>query len=375
MQRNSVRIASPGRINLIGEHIDYNGGKVLPAAIDLNISLFFQVLPGTKCEICADDLDESFEFDINDVQVSPVEWHNYVLGVVHFIRKMRPQALSGFSCTVKSNLPIGSGLSSSAALECGVAKGLNALFDLQLSDEAIIKLSRNAEHHYVGTKCGIMDQFAVVKGKPHQFMLLDCETLSFEYIPADFGNYEVLLLNSNVSHSLATSEYNVRRAEVEAGFKEVARQYPEYKQVVEIPMKVLIELKEVLSPVSFQRLQYAIEEHQRTLMAAKCMKKSEWDVLGELIYQSHYGLRDLYQVSCPELDFLVAFSESYGQVLGARMMGGGFGGCVIHLIEKDFSSLYTELVKPAYKEEFGIELTPIKVSIGKGTHIVLDGHG
>jgi len=208
-----IVIDSPGRINLIGEHIDYNGGYVLPAAMDKKITLSFRKNNTTTCEILSSNFKSSFTADLNNLVRSDVEWQNYILGVLFHANVLKPNAIQGFDCIIESNLPLGSGISSSAALECGIAKGINELFNLGLTDIEMIKLSRDAEHTFVGTKCGIMDQFAVVKGKKDHLILLNCETLKYELIEANFAPYIVVLLNTNVSHNLATSEYNVRRDE------------------------------------------------------------------------------------------------------------------------------------------------------------------
>ena len=208
-----IIVKSPGRINLIGEHIDYNGGHVLPAAIDRKVILEFHKNDNGQCHVRSVD-EGDFAFDIqNPLQISDTHWENYVLGVVDGIQKARPNQLGGFDCVISSELPIGAGISSSAALECGVAKGLNELFDLGLSNLELIEISRMAEHNFVGTKCGVMDQFAVTMGKRKKLLLLNCETLDYKLIDAEFAPYKILLLNTNVSHNLATSEYNTRREE------------------------------------------------------------------------------------------------------------------------------------------------------------------
>ncbi len=211
--KSDIVIASPGRINLIGEHIDYNGGHVLPAAIDKKITFRFRKNNTNYCEILSSNFKSSFKIDLKKLVRSDIEWQNYILGVLYHINVLKPESLQGFDCIIESNLPLGSGISSSAALECGMAKGVNELFDLGLTDLEIVTLSRDAEHTFVGTKCGIMDQFAVVKGQQDHLILLNCETLDYHLIEAEFSPYIVVLLNTNVSHSLASSEYNVRRDE------------------------------------------------------------------------------------------------------------------------------------------------------------------
>ncbi|TRZ44284.1 galactokinase [Robertkochia solimangrovi] len=361
-----VTIAAPGRINLIGEHIDYNGGFVLPAAIDKKINLEFSKTDSDLCEVYSKNVDKKFTFSLTDVKPSDVEWENYILGVVHFIQQLRPGKLGGFKCSIESHLPIGSGISSSAALESGVAKGLNELFKLKLSDLEIITLSRDAEHHYVGTKCGIMDQFAVVKGKKNKLIKLNSDTLEYEYITADLEPYELVLLNTNKSHNLASSQYNVRRQECETAMEIIKAVHPQYDHLATTPVEVIDALKDKFPGKSYQRARYAAMENGRVIMAANALHDELFQLFGQYLYESHKGLKDMYEVSCAELDFLVDFSKSHEEVLGSRMMGGGFGGCTINLIHKDYIDTYIGEVSEAYKTEFGIELTPIRVKVSDG---------
>ncbi len=361
-----VIIESPGRINLIGEHIDYNGGMVLPAAIDLKVKLYFKKNDSGICHVYSENYDSRFDIHLDKVRVGGQEWHNYFLGVIHFIQKKYPEKIKGFECVVESNLPIGSGVSSSAALECGIAKGLDALFDIGLTDMEIISVSRDAEHYFVGTKCGIMDQFAVVRGQLDKFIRLNCNDLSFDYVPANLEEYTILLLNTNVSHNLATSEYNLRRKECEKGLAIIQKEYPSYSSVAEIPKEVLHQFKTELDFKTFDRLFYVIDENQRTIDACAALKSKDLKKLGEKLYESHEGLRHRYEVSCEELDFLVDFSKDFEGVIGSRMMGGGFGGCTINLVHEDTFDEYIEVVSNSYKNKFNVDLTPLRVAIGDG---------
>lgn len=361
-----VVVESPGRINLIGEHIDYNGGLVLPAAIDLKVKLYLRRNSSNIGHIHSKNYDARFDIDLGKVEVSRQEWHNYFLGVIHFIQQKHPNKIKGFDCVVDSTLPIGSGVSSSAALECGIAKGLDALFDIGLSDLEMITISRDAEHQFVGTKCGIMDQFAVVMGRQGKFIRLKCDDLSFEYVPADLGEYAILLLNTNVSHNLATSEYNLRRQECEKGLAIVQQKYPRYDSIVEIPKNILQKFEREFEPKTFDRLVYVIEENQRTIDACRALNRNDLKELGEKLYESHQGLRYKYEVSCPELDFLVDFSKNFDSVIGSRMMGGGFGGCTINLVHNTGLDEFVSATTNAYKEKFDIDLTAFTATIGDG---------
>lgn len=365
-----IIIKSPGRINLIGEHIDYNGGHVLPAAIDRKVTMWFRKKDNNICRVNSED-EGAFTFDIEKpLKRSDTHWENYVLGVIDGIQKARPGKLKGFDCVISSELPIGAGISSSAALECGVAKGLNALFDLGLSDIALIEISRMAEHNFVGTKCGVMDQFAVTMGKRNKLLLLNCETLDYTLIDAEFSPYKILLLNTNVSHNLASSEYNTRRAECEHALNTIQKDHPEYKFLADVPEQIIETYKDKLEGKVYQRALFVSRENTRTLNAAKLIQNGHIKEFGALMYQTHEGLSKNYEVSCQELDFLVDLSKSIPQVVGSRMMGGGFGGCTINLVEEGFVNEFMDIAAKAYKKQFGIDLTAIMVATSNGVEIV-----
>lgn len=361
-----VIIESPGRINLIGEHIDYNGGYVLPAAIDKKITLKFRKKDSNLGRITSKNLSSSFSIDLNNIKPSSIQWHNYLLGVVYYINKLKPKSIRGFDCEIESNLPLGSGMSSSAAIECGFAKGLDELFEIGLSDLEIITLSRDAEHTFAGTKCGIMDQFAVVKGKKDHLLLLNCETLEHELIKADFGPYKIVLLNTNVSHNLASSEYNVRRDECNKAMKIIQAKYSKYRFLTQVSVDILTEFKEILTEKVYNRASYVINENIRTLNAVNSLKGNDIFSFGENLYQSHDGLSKLYEVSCDELDFLVDYTHNLDYVIGARMMGGGFGGCTINLVHQDHLNDFIGEISLTYKQQFNIDLSPIHVTISNG---------
>ena len=364
--KSEITIESPGRINLIGEHIDYNGGYVLPAAIDKKITLSFRKNDSNTCEVYSSNFKSSFIIDLNNLVRSDIEWQNFILGVLFHINVLRPDSFNGFDCVIDSNLALGSGISSSAALECGIAKGINELFNIGLSDLEIVKLSRDAEHTFVGTKCGIMDQFTVVKGKKDRLILLNCKTLNYDLIEVEFSPYKVVLLNSNVSHSLANSKYNIRRDECDTALKAIKRKHPNFQFLTDVPVKVVQEFKNSLPQKIYNRALYVTQENQRTLKAVAFLKAQDLKGFGECLYKSHHGLQHLYEVSCKELDFLVEQSKVLDYVLGSRMMGGGFGGCTINLIHQDKVEEFIENVSASYEEKYNIKLSSIITTISDG---------
>ena len=362
-----IEISSPGRINLIGEHVDYNGGFALPAAIHRATRLKLRKSEGRSGTIHSANLNEQFTVDLAKIEKSDTHWHNYLLGVLFHIEQLRPGDLQGFECTLESNIPIGSGVSSSAALECGFATGLNELFSLGLTQEEIILLSQKAEHEFAGTKCGIMDQFTVVMGSKDHFILLDCRTNLGQYVSVDLHPYTIVLLNSNVSHDLATSAYNQRREECEVALKTIREQYPDYEYLAEVPVEVIREFQGQLGEKVWQRAQFVSEESRRTLKTVDSLRAGDLKAAGQCLYASHQGLSQGYEVSCPELDFLVEQTHHRPEVIGARMMGGGFGGCTINLVHKDKVASFLEQMNQAYRERFQIELTSFEVQIEDGT--------
>lgn len=367
---DEINIESPGRINLIGEHVDYNDGFVLPAAIDKRINMNLRKNGHkSRCTIKSKGFDSILVVDLANLEKGTEGWHNYVLGVIHEVQKLS-DGLKGFDCIMESYVPVGSGVSSSAALECGLAYGLNELFDLGLDKWQLIKIGQNAEHNFVGTMCGIMDQFASVMGKEGNLMLLDCRSLDFEYIPIKIEPYRLLLLNTNVSHNLSTGEYNVRREQCDQGLDILVSKFGIDRSFRNVTPQILKEAKDELTPVLYDRCSYVVEEITRVLKAVEALKINDLKKLGELMYQTHEGLSKKYEVSCPELDFLVAFAKTEPQVLGSRMMGGGFGGCTLNLIHKDSIEQFVQKASKAYRDKFKIDLTHFETTPSRGTSIL-----
>lgn len=368
-ENQRVRIAAPGRINLIGEHTDYNDGYVLPAAIGQHME--FEIEKNgdqALCRISSEALQKTMQANLNHLK--PGEgWENYILGVLSEISKYSGK-LRGFDANFRSDIPQGSGLSSSAALECGMAYGLNALFELGLPSLDLIRLSQEAEHRFVGTQCGIMDQFACVMGRKNQFILLDCRNLEYRYIPAALGAYSLLLISSGVKHSLADSAYNERRAECLKGVAHLQKMYPEIESLRDASLEHLECLRHTVSDTVSQRCRFVIEENARVLKAAEALEHSDMETLGALLSDSHKGLRDDYQVSCREVDFLVDTALSFQEVLGARIMGGGFGGCSLNLVRTDSVERVSEQLCLAYRQSFGREAEPLEVRISDGVRLL-----
>lgn len=365
-----ITVSSPGRINLIGEHIDYNDGFVLPAAIDKCIRLSLKANGHAgRCTIKSEGFTSILVVDLNNLGKGTEGWHNYVLGVIHEIQKLTDE-LQGFDCVMQSNVPVGSGVSSSAALECGLAFGLNELFNLGLTQWDLIRIGQRAEHNYVGTKCGIMDQFASVMGKEGHVMLLDCKSLDFKYVPLELGDYRLLLMNTNVSHNLSDGEYNIRREQCETGLDILAHHFKIDKTFRSVTPKMLEETKAELGLLLFDRCSFVIEEIERVLEAVQELENGNLTKVGELMYKSHKGLSKKYEVSCAELDYLVELSKSDPMILGSRMMGGGFGGCTLNLIHKSAIESFVRKASGAYKKRFNIDLSYFQTVPSQGTSII-----
>jgi galactokinase len=358
---------SPGRINIIGEHIDYNDGFVLPAAINKYVCIAISPNETSKTKIIAKDINEIFEFDLKDQLVPNSEmWINYILGVLQQYKE-KNLSIKNFDAVFSSTVPIGAGLSSSAAVECGFAFALNNMYQCNLSKLEIALIGQKSEHTFVGVNCGIMDQFASVFGKKNKVIKLDCNTLEYEYYKADFKKYSLLLLDSNVKHTHLTSGYNDRRQEVEEGLSIIKQHFLDVKTFRNCTETMVLDLQEKLGNTIFKRCHFVVKEMQRVQDAVLAIKNSDFNKLGKLMTETHFGLANEYEVSCDEIDFLVAVVQNEKSVLGARMMGGGFGGCSINLVEKGSENELIEKISKQYKNTFGIELKSYKVKISNGT--------
>ena len=351
-QQEPFIVRAPGRVNLIGEHTDYNEGFVLPAAINKAIYLGMSARKDNKIELVALDLKDSYSADVDHVQQNDRQWTLYILGVVEQIQKAGKQ-VGGFNCIFSGDIPLGAGLSSSAALECGVAYGLNELFQLGLEKVQMVKMAQAAENQFVGVQCGIMDQFASMMGQKNAVIQLDCRTLDYQYNPIAMEGIEIVLFDSMVSHSLASSEYNTRRAQCEQGVKLIQQKYPEVKNLRDATQEMLDELVKDVDPLVYRRCRYVVQENKRLLEGCEDLKRGDVAAFGQKMFATHEGLSQNYEVSCPELDFLIDCVKTNPAVLGARMMGGGFGGCTINLVKKKAVAGLIEEVKQKYEAQTG----------------------
>ena len=355
---------SPGRINLIGEHIDYNDGFVLPAAIDKAVYYAVSVNEEPIVNFYAADFNENFSFTFDQIKKDE-GWKNYVLSVLNEFLLLGKN-IKGFNCVFGGDVPQGSGLSSSAAVEGGLATALNDLFNCGLSKKELALLCQRAEHNFPAVQCGIMDQYANIFGKQHQVILLDCKNITHEYFPLKIDGYKIVLINSKVHHSLAEGEYNVRRQQCETGlaFLKENMLIHSFRDITS--WEELMPFKDSMDETVFHRCLFVVQEIDRTKRAALYLKDDRLKDFGQLMYESHEGLSKLYEVSCTELDFLAEFAKQNENVIGSRMMGGGFGGCTINIVKEDAVENFIESISLAYKNKFFVESEAYTVNISNG---------
>ena len=347
---------SPGRINLIGEHTDYNLGFVLPAAIDLCAYVAVAKRDDSIIRLFAKDLEEKYEIELHALVPVENHWSAYVLGVVDQLLKSG-KSLTGFDLVLTCDVPIGAGMSSSAAVECSTAFALNELFGLNLDRIDIVRLAQKAENEFVGVKCGIMDMFASVMGKDAQAIQLDCRDLSYQYFPLNLEDYKIVLFDTGVKHSLAGGEYNLRRQQCEQGVAELQQRFPAVQSLRDVQLSMLDDVfKASVTDLVYKRCQYVVEENMRLEQGCALLIQNNLKGFGDKMYGSHKGLSELYEVSCKELDFLVSLAKGEESIAGSRMMGGGFGGCTINLVKADaVQDLYGRFSQ-AYQSAMGKEL-------------------
>ena len=361
-ETNPLVVFSPGRINLIGEHTDYNDGFSFPAAINKGIVLAISKSNSKESCVFAFNKNEIHKFETKHIK--PLKnggWRNYMLGVVAELEVLGKEVES-FNAVFAGNIPEGAGMSSSAALENGFVFGLNELFNLGLTKQEMILVSQKAEHNFAGVKCGIMDQYASMFGLKKSALLLDCRTIESQPYKIDFKDYKWMLINTNVKHDLSESEYNDRREVCErvSGLLRL-------NALRDASKKDIDRIKSDISEEDYQKTLYVINENLRVKQFSEAIKNDDIEALGDLLYQSHKGLSTKYKVSCKELDFLVDRAKENPNVLGSRMMGGGFGGCTINLVKKDAFKTFKKEISKKFKAAFEYDCDIYSVKLSGGT--------
>jgi galactokinase len=364
-----IIVQSPGRINIIGEHTDYNEGFVLPAAIDKAVFVSVQKREDDVVSLFSTEFNAHYKSDLNNLVSNKGHWSNYILGVLHQLMKSGHR-LNGFNALVDGNIPIGAGLSSSAAVECATIFALNELFELGLSKMEMVKAAQRAEHEFAGVKCGIMDMFTSVYGIKDYAIRLDCRSLEHEYIPLTLNEHKLVLFNSNVKHNLSSSAYNERRQQCDQGVAWIKVHEPGVTSLRDVTLAMLDEHVSGKDEVVYRRCKYVIEENLRLLLACEDLKQGNLFSLGRKMFATHEGLSNEYEVSCPELDLLIQLVKNNSSVLGARMMGGGFGGCTINLVQESAIERLINEVSEAYQRQTGCACSHYIVSISNGTSVM-----
>lgn len=343
--------ASAGRINLIGEHTDYNGGYVFPGAIDKGIVAAIKTNGSAKVRAYSVDYDEMCEFGLNEEDKPAKAWACYIFGVCRETIK-RGGKVEGFDTVFAGDVPLGAGLSSSAALESTFAFALNDIFGNGIDKFELAKIGQSTEHNYCGVKCGIMDQFASCLGKAGCLIRLNCKTLEYKYFPFNPEGYRLVLVDSCVKHELASSAYNKRRESCERAAAAIRKKHPEVEFLSDAKRVWLDEVRSEISDEDFLRSEYVIGEVQRVLDVCDALERGDYEIVGEMMYQTHFGMSKLYEVSCEELDFLNKLARKMN-VTGSRVMGGGFGGCTINLVRDELYQGFVDAAVEQFTAKFG----------------------
>ena len=363
-REGGVFYAAAGRINLIGEHTDYNGGYVFPGAIDKGIMAEIKPNGTDKVRLYSLDYDASVVFGLEEADKPAEAWACYIFGVCRETIK-RGGKVAGFDAAFAGDVPLGAGLSSSAALESCFAFAINDLNHNGFDLFELARIGQSTEHNYCGVKCGIMDQFASCFGKKGQLIRLNCKTLEHQYFPFNPEGYKLVLLDTCVKHELASSAYNFRRQSCERAAAAIKENHPEVDFLSDCKRVWLDEVRDKISEEDFIRAEYVIGEVQRVLDVCDALERGDYETVGEMMYQTHFGLSRLYEVSCPELDFLAKLARKM-EVTGSRVMGGGFGGCTINLVKDSLYDSFIAAAKEQYKAQFGIDLKVYDVVISDG---------
>lgn len=363
-----IVVRSPGRINLIGEHTDYNNGFVLPASVDKYIYVAINRRDDREIHLYSLGFKEDCKASLASLSIPQQQWAKYILGVVAQLQNNN-FSLAGFNLVFDGDIPMGAGMSSSAALEVATVFALNELFDLNITKMQMVKMAQLAEHEYAGVKCGIMDQFASMFGKENHAIQLDCRSLDFVYVPIEMKGIKIVLLNTNVKHQLASSEYNVRRQQCEEAVNLIAKHHPHVKSLRDASLAMLDECVKPVDESMYNRSKYVVEEIERLQNACNDLANGDIEAFGKKMFDTHDGLSNLYNVSCPEADFLVDAVRNNKNVIGARMMGGGFGGCTINLVKEMAVDELVNSLKEPYRNFSGLELETYIANIKNGAEV------
>jgi galactokinase len=356
-------------VNLIGEHTDHNLGFVLPAAVDKSITLAIGLRDDRMLRFQSLDKDETYAGSLDEIQSVKSQWPNYLLGILKEFQELG-LSLRGVDCAFGGDVPIGCGLSSSAALEGGFAFGLNELLGFGLDRVALAKLSQRSENRFVGVNCGIMDPFASLLGREKRLIRLDCRDLSYQYVPFERDDINIVLCDTQVRRALTGSEYNTRRAECEQGVELLRKHAPAVQSLRDVSLELLMAHQAEFPPAVFRRCAYVVAENQRVLSACAALEKGDLEAFGQAMNETHAGLSKGYEVSCPELDILAEAAQSLPGVLGSRMMGAGFGGCTINLVEADALGSFKERMAPVYREKLEKEPVIHVCKLSGGTELI-----
>lgn len=368
--KGAILVKAPGRVNLIGEHTDYNQGFVLPGSIGKYITVAIKSNQQDICRVISIDYKQRFEFRPGYIDKNFPQWAKYIAGVIIELMK-DGYSVKPFDAIFSGDIPLGAGLSSSAALESVFALAIDHLGSLNIDRRNLALIGQRAENIHAGVQCGIMDQFASLLGEEKTLLKLDCRTLETEKIPFHPDNTAIILADTLVKHNLASSEYNIRRQQCNTGVEAISKNYSNVHSLRDANIDMLTHVKSKLNPIVFNRCKYVIEEIERLQQACESLKVDDYTAFGKRMYETHHGLSNLYEVSCPELDLLVEEAKTIEGVFGARMMGGGFGGCTINLISKNSAESFIGKVGINFKNKFGHLPRFYQVDISKGAHVVV----
>jgi galactokinase len=360
---------APGRINLIGEHTDYQEGLVFPAAVEKGIYIAIQKNNTSMCKLYSFDFDQEYSFSLHEISPKKGHWANYVMGMVSQFAQAGFNA-EGFDMVIAGDIPVGSGLSSSAAFSIAIGTGVAHLFNFSVPTKSLVLYAQKSEHLFAGVMCGIMDPYASAFGAKDKALLLDCRTNTHQEVIANLGEYSLLLVNTNVKHSLADSAYNKRRAACEESVKLLKIHYPQATTLRDIAISEIKEVEKLLPADLFPKAKHVITEIERVRMTSQALRKNDLPKFGELLKASHLSLSKDFEVSCKELDFLSEKSWEFEDVLGSRMMGGGFGGCTINLIKTEVIPQFQREIAEKYTHEFDINPDFILVKLSEGARIL-----